>query len=119
MASPSHTVLVTVTLPTTRTDGSAVAAGSVGEVDILRATVSGGVAGPFSKIASVTTGLGGPSVTFVDNTVVAGQSYEYEADCIDTQSPPVTGATSVPTPAVSVPLVLAPLSAPTVAAVLQ
>ena len=46
-------------------------------------------------------------------------TYEYEADCVDTQSPPVVGATSAPTPAVSVPLALAPLSAPTVQAVLQ
>ena len=115
----ANSILVTVTLPTTRSDGTAVPAGSVSEVDILRAIVTGGVAGPFTALASVTANLGGPTVTYVDNTVVAGVTYEYESDCVDTQSPPVVGATSAPTPAVSVPLALAPLSAPTVQAVLQ
>ena len=115
----ANSILVTVTLPTTRKDGSAVSPGSIGEVDILRATSVAGVAGDFAKIASATTGITGPTVSFVDTTVVPGLAYEYEADCVDTQSPPVTGDTSQPTSEVAVPLVLAPPSAPSVLAVLQ
>jgi hypothetical protein len=119
MASTPHSILVTVTLPTTRSDGTAVTPGSISEVDILRAVSVGGVPATFAKVASVTTGISGPTVSFVDNSVVAGTAYEYEAACVDTQSPPVVGATSSPSAEVLVPLALAPLSAPSVSAVLQ
>ena len=120
MATVPHSILVTVTLPTTRSDGSAVVPSDISEVDILRATVAtDGTVSPFAKLASVTTGISGPAVTFVDAAVAPGVSYEYEADCVDNQTPPLVGAVSSPTGAVAIPLALAALSAPTVAAVLQ
>jgi hypothetical protein len=114
----AHSILVTVTLPTTRADGTALAPSDLSEVDILRATVTGGVVGAFAPLASITA-ISGPAVTFIDSSVVDGQTYEYEADCIDKQSPPVTGAVSAPTPNVAVPLALAPPSAPSVQAAVQ
>lgn len=119
MATGAHSILVTVTLPTTRSDGSAVTAADISEVDILRADTSSGSLGSFAKIASVTTGITGATVTFTDSAVTPGVSYEYEAACIDKQTPPVTGATSSATSPVLVPLALAPLSAPSVTAALQ
>lgn len=119
MATGTFSILVTVTLPTARADGSAVTPANISEVDILRADTSSGSLGAFAKVASVTTGITGATVSFTDSNVTPGISYEYEADCVDTQSPPVVGATSSPTAAVLVPLPLAPLSAPSVTAVLQ
>jgi hypothetical protein len=114
----AHSILVTVTLPTARKDGAPAAPSDISEVDILRATVTAGTAGPFAKIGTIPS----PStaiVTWNDATVLGGQSYEYEAFCIDRQTPPVNGDTSAPTGALSVPLALSPLGAPSVTVVLQ
>lgn len=107
----AHSVLITVTLPTTRQDGSPVSPGSISEVDVLRS--ANGAA--FTKVATITTGLDGATVSFTDTAVVGGSSYEYEAFCIDSQN--VTGATSPAAGPVLVPL--AALSAPSVSASLQ
>ena len=97
--------LVTVILPTTRTDGSAFTAADYGGAHIFRSDDGGA---NFNKIATVLA----PALTFVDQNVAVG-THQYDASIFDTQTPPVESADS---PAVEsdVAAVLAPPSAPTI-----
>lgn len=105
-------ILITVTLPLTRVDGSALAPADLASVTIFKAV------GPAP--AAVLTTINSPAtdiVTFTDNAPDAGQDDTYTATVTDTK-----GNTSAPSGAVtvSVPVaVLAVPSAPSLTAVLQ
>jgi hypothetical protein len=103
-------VALTITLPTTRSDGSAAALTDIASVTILRDPGTGPV--PLTTLAGPFTS---PTVTYTDASPATG-SDAYSAFCTDMQSPPVQGATSAPV-SVSIVAALAPLSAPTVTAV--
>jgi hypothetical protein len=104
------TVTVQITLPTTRAGvADANAPSDIASVTILRDIGDGNgpqtltvVQGPFTT----------PTVSFTDASPATG-SDAYSAFVIDTQVPPVQGATSAPASATITP-VLAPFDAPTV-----
>lgn len=103
-------VLVTVTLPTTRTDGSPFTAADYGGAHIFRAD-NGGTA---TQLGTVTA----PGLTFTDSNVPAPDNAAYTASVFDTSTPPLESAQSAAAD-VTVPAPVAAPSAPTITAALQ
>jgi hypothetical protein len=68
-----HCWIGTWTAPTVHTDNTPIPTSNVLTYDLLRATVTNGTAGAF---APVLTGIS--ALTAEDDTVVGGQTYEYE-----------------------------------------
>ena len=97
--------LVTVALPTTRTDGTAFSAADYGGTHIFRSDDGGST---FNKIATILA----PALTFTDTDVAVG-AHQYDASVFDTQVPPVESAASANVE-YDVAAVLAPPAAPTV-----
>lgn len=108
----STSVLITVTLPTTRVDGSAIALTDIDSVIIFKAVGPAAAAALTTLHGPFTT----PTVTFTDSTPDVGQDDNYSADVVDTAGN-TSGISNVVD--ISVPAPLAAPSAPTVAAVLQ
>ena len=98
--------LVTITLPTARTDGTAATAADYGGAHIFRSDDAGVT---FNKIGTVLA----PALTFTDNNVPVG-AHQYDASVFDVQTPPVESAASANVE-FDVAAVLAPLAAPIIA----
>lgn len=95
--------LITLSLPTTRADGTPFPASDYGGAHIL-------------SNGQVLATLTAPALSFVDPSVVPGVTV-YTATIFDTQTPPVVSAASGPVTAPSAPL--AAPSAPGITVVLQ
>lgn len=76
------TATITLTLPTTRADGTPFAASDYGSAQVL-------------KDGAVLTTLTAPNLVATDSLVVPGASV-YTASISDTQTPPATSALSAP-----------------------
>ena len=95
--------LITIVLPTARTDGTPATAADYGGAHIL-------------ANGTVLTTIAAPALSFVDPNCVPGVT-SYTAVIFDTQVPPLNSAESAPVIAPAAPL--APLAAPGLTVVLQ
>jgi hypothetical protein len=103
--------LVTIVLPTTRTDGTALALSDIASV-VLSKAVGAATATVVDTVTAPTTG----TVTFVDTSPDFGQTDNYSAVVTDVEgNTSAAGTASVAVP----PSVLAAPSAPTVTATFQ
>ena len=101
--------LVTITLPTTRTDGSALALSEIASVTLTKA-VGAGAAAVLETVPTPATEI----LTFTDSAPDVGGTDNYAATVTDVEgNVSAAGTASVNVPAST----LAPPSAPTVAAV--
>jgi hypothetical protein len=106
---PMSSTLVTITLPTTRTDGSALALTEIASVILSKSVGSGGSA-PVQTTDTPTAA----TVTFTDNSPDFGQTDNYSATVTDVEgNVSAAGTVSVTIP----PSALAAPSAPTLTAV--
>jgi hypothetical protein len=104
-------VTLTLALPTTRADGTPLAAASIANLSVWRASGSA---------AAVVVGSVLPSASplvFVDNNLAAG-AYGYQVSATDTQNPPLTSALSDVFPVVIAGALAAP-SPPTIVSAAQ
>jgi hypothetical protein len=101
-----HCWIGTWTAPTTHTDGTPITGALT--YDLLRATVTNGVAGPFTPVLS---GIVGTSAE--DDTIVGGATYEYEV-LVHEAGDATPSAASAPSIAAVVPVAPpSPTNAPT------
>lgn len=102
--------LVTITLPTTRTDGSALALTDIATVTLSKAIGSAAAA----VVDTVSAPFAAPTVTYTDSSPDFGQTDNYSATVTDIEgnvSAAGTASVSVPASALAAP------SAPTLTAV--